>query len=365
MRQCVCRLAVAAALLALAAPAPAERVKDIVEIQGIRGNPLWGYGLVIGLNGTGDDSETSRRALTNILRRSDLVLNPKDLSSKNIASVLVTTELPPFAREGSYLDVTVSVIGDATSLQGGMLLMTPLMGADGQVYAVAQGAVSIGGFSATGQSASVTQNHTTVGRIPSGATVERAELATFLDKGSITLQLRNPDFATSRKIAEAVNGIYPDSAVAMDPGSVRVKVPGNMPRTEIAAFVDSIQMLQVKVDYPAVVVINERTGTVVVGQNVGISTVAISHGNLSIVTQEKEFVSQAAPFSEKGTTEKVNRTEITAQEGSGALHVVDRKVSVSELARALNAMGLTPRDLIAIFEALRQAGALQADIRIM
>jgi flagellar P-ring protein FlgI len=356
----------AAALALVAAPVAAERIKDIVDIKGVRSNPLQGYGLVVGLNATGDTSPVSQRMLTNLLRRSGLVFNASDLATKNVAFVSVTAELGPFARAGSNIDVTVSAIGQATSLQGGTLLITPLMGVDGQVYAVAQGSPVLGGFAATGQSSTITSNHATAGRIPNGATVEREELASLLDEGgAVTLTLRNPDFSTVQSVRSAINGVYPAAAESVDAGTVRVRVPPRLPRGELVAFIDRISGLEVKVDAPAIVVINERTGTVVVGQNVGISMVAISHGNLSIITQEKEDVSQPQPFSKTGTTEKTQRTEITAVEEMGTLRVVPHQVSVAELARALNAMGLSPRDLISIFEALRQAGALQAQLKVM
>ncbi len=354
-----------AALLIAQGSATAGRIKDIADIQGIRGNPLWGYGLVVGLNGTGDDSEVSRRAMANILRRSGLVLNPKDLSSKNIASVMVTAQLKPFARKGSRTDITVSTIGDASSLMGGTLLMTPLAGADGEVYAVAQGAMSVSGFSAGGKSASATKNHVTVGRIPNGATIEREELATFAENDTITWTLRNPDFATADRMAQAINKAFPKTARAVDAGTIRVLLPGKMSPQKITATIHHIGMLNVQVDQPAVVVVNERTGTIVVGQNVTISLVAISHGSLSIVKQEKESVSQPAPFSRAGTTEKVNRTEIDVVEEGGSMQVVKGTLSVAELARALNALGLTPRDLVSIFEALKEAGALQASLKVI
>ncbi|MCX5682514.1 MAG: flagellar basal body P-ring protein FlgI [Planctomycetota bacterium] len=357
---------VAIVVATLAAPAYAERVKDIADVKGIRSNPLQGYGLVVGLNGTGDDSAVSKRMLTNLLRRYGLVMSPLDVASKNMAFVTVTAELGPFSRAGTTIDVTISSAGNSTSLQGGTLLLTPLQGADGQVYAVAQGPMTLGGFSASGAKSSVSQNHATVGRIPNGASVEREELATFLDEsGAITLSLRNPDFSTAEAVRTAVNGLYPASAETLDGGTIRVHVPADRARKELAALVDKIGNLDVKVDSPAVVVINERTGTVVVGQNVGISMVAISHGNLSIITQEKEDVSQPQPFSKTGTTEKTQRTEITAVEEMGTLRVMPHQVSVAELARALNAMGLSPRDLVSIFEALRQAGALQAQLKVM
>jgi flagellar P-ring protein precursor FlgI len=355
-----------AALAALAAgPARAERIKDIVDIQGIRGNPLQGYGLVVGLAGTGDTSNLTPRALANVLRRQGLSVDPADLQGENVASVIVRAELPPFAREGQRIDVEVSAIGDADSLQGGTLLMTPLRGADGQVYAVAHGPIIIGGFAAAGQAGSVSKNHTTVGRIPGGANVERAEPATFVQAGVVTLNLKNPDFSTAEDIRAAIDAIFPAAADAVDAGTVRVRVPQGVTQSRVAAFLDRVGLLEVAVDAPAVVVINERTGTIIVGENVGISTVAISHGNLSIVTQEKDYISQPLPFARAGTTARTHRTEITAIEEQGPLSVVDRKVSVQDLARALNAMGLTPRDLISIFQALKQAGALQAELKVI
>lgn len=360
------RMATALALTAtLATGAGAERIKDIAGVQGVRSNPLQGYGLVVGLNGTGDSSDLTARALANLLRRQDLAVAPDDVSSDNIASVMVRAELPPFARRGQTIDAEVSAIGGASSLQGGTLLMTPLRGADGQVYAVAHGPVVIGGFSAAGDRSSITQNHATVGRIPAGANVEREEIASFVHGGAITLNLQNPDFSTAEDIRAAINAVFPAAADPLDAGTVRVTIPPDLPPTMLARFIDRIGMLEVKVDTPALVVINERTGTVVVGENVGISTVAISHGNLSIVTQEKDFASQPLPFSRGGSTEVLRRTEISVIEEEGTLTVVPRKVSVSELARALNAMGLRPRDLISIFEALRQAGALQARLKVM
>lgn len=352
-------------LLALASTAAAERIKDIVEVQGVRSNPLIGYGVVVGLNGTGDGSPASQRAMASALRRMGIVLAPIELASKNVASVMVTADLPPFGRAGSTIDVMVSAIGNSTSLQGGTLLMTELKGADGQTYAVSQGPLSVGGFSATGESGSVSKNHPTAGRIPAGATIEREEPATFINQGRLCLELRNPDFSTAEKIAVAVNEAFPASSVAVDAGTISVQLPPKLARADVAAFVDRIGQLEVRVDQSAVVVINERTGTIVVGENVGISTVAISHGNLSIITQEKDFVSQPNAFSETGKTEKTHRTDITAIEERGTMNVIGKRTSVAELARALNAMGLTPRDLISIFQALRQAGALQAELRII
>lgn len=353
-----------AAVLAVVGPAAAERIKDITDVKGVRDNPLWGYGLVIGLSATGDNSEASRRALTNLLRRKRLVLQPSDLTSKSVASVIVTASLPPFTRRDSKIDVTVSAIGNASSLQGGTLLMTELVGADGQVYAVAQGPITLGGFSARGEKSAIVRNHPTVGTVPGGARVEREEVSTLVEKGEITLLLRNADYATSQRMAERINKLYARSSYAVDAGAVRVRLPHGVTARNVTDFVQRINALEVQTDSPAVVIINERTGTIIVGQNVRISKVAISHGNLSIITEEREQVSQPLPFSRAGTTAKTTETAVKTLEGKGELHVIST-ASVSELARALNAMGLTPRDMVAIFQALKRARALQADLQTM
>jgi flagellar P-ring protein precursor FlgI len=357
-------------LLTATQVAQCERIKDIVDIQGLRGNPLRGIGLVIGLTNTGDTTALSRQMLTNILRDAGLVLSPAELTGGNIAVVMVTAELGPFDRQGSHIDVDVSAIGDAKSLQGGMLLPTPLEGLDGQVYAVAQGGISIGGWAAEGQKASITKNHQTVGRIPDGAIVEKEELATFVELigGSrvITLNLRNSDFSTAQRISSVINQRYPNSTEVVDAGTIKVKIPGEIGQSDVAGFIDDITKHQVQVDVPAVVVINERTGTIVVGQNVGISAVAISQGSLVVKIKESEIVSQPiAPFSDAGTTERVPETIIGVEEKEGFLIPVSGAVTVSELAKNLNAIGATPRDLIAIFNALKKAGALQAKLVIM
>lgn len=360
-------LTAATALAGAAATARAERVKDICQVNGVRSNPLVGYGLVMGLNGTGDSAEVTRRAAVNLLRTKgiDLVLKASDFTSKNLASVIVTAQLPPFARRDSSIDVTVSTLGSANSLQGGTLIMTQLKGADGQVYAVAQGPLVVGGFQAKGSAASVTKNVTTVGRIPNGAHVEREERAVFVQDGEIILTLQNPDFTTARNIGEAVNKKFGEIAYAPDAGSVRIKVPRTVTRTKVTPFLHEVLSLDVEVDNAAVIVINERTGTVVVGRNVRITTVAISHGNLHITTEEKKQVSQPSPLSRGGTTAKVNRTDIKVGEENRALQVIGEQTDVGQLAQALNALGLTPRDMISIFQALKAEGALQADLRVV
>ena len=347
-----------------------ERIKDIVGIQGIRSNPLTGFGLVVGLSGTGDSTLPSRQMLTNVLRRSGLVFSPDDLQSSNIAQVVVTAELGPFAYEGSRIDVDVSSIGDAKTLQGGTLLMTELLGADSQIYAVAHGSVTLGGWGASGEKASIKKNHLTVGRIPGGAVVEKAELATFVEniagKRFITLNLINVDFSTAERISAAINEIHPASAVAVNAGAIKVQVPDQISQVDISRFIVEIREPQVKVDTPAVVVINERTGTIVVGENVGISTVAISQGSLVIKVKEQQSVSQpTATFSDAGSTKVIEETILGIQESTGYLVPVPRVVTVSELARSLNAIGATPTDIVAIFNALKKAGALQARLDIM
>jgi len=347
-----------------------ERIKDIVDIQGLRSNPLTGVGLVIGLAGNGDSGVLSRQMLTNMLRESGLVLIPNDLTSGNIAVVWVTAELGPFAREGSRIDVDVSAIGNAKSLQGGKLLPTPLKGLDGQVYAIADGGVSIGGWTAAGDKASITKNHQTVGRIPDGAVVEKEEIATFVEyiggHRLITLNLRNSDFSTVEQIREAINRDYTNSAIVVDAGTIIVKVPSEISQEDIAGFIVDITKHEVKVDVPAVVVINERTGTIVVGKNVGISAVAISQGSLVVKIKEMPIVSQpTAPFSDAGDTKVVQDTLIGIEEDEGYLIPMSRSVTISELAKSLNGIGATPTDLIAIFNALKKAGALQAKLVIM
>jgi len=359
-----------AIVLALACPGRGERIKDIMDIQGVRGNPLTGVGLVTGLSGTGDSSLLSRQMLTNVLRDSGLVLSPTDLKGGSVAVVVVTAELGPFHREGTRIDVDVSTLGDAKTLQGGMLLPTPLKGLDGQVYAVAQGGVSLGGWSVSGASASMSKNHQTVGRIAGGAIVEKSELSTFVEHVAgqrfITLSLRNEDFSTARRVSEAINESHANSAMVLDAACVKIMIPANVHRAGVVAFLDELMQKEVVVDMPAVVVINERTGTIVVGESVGISTVAISQGSLVVKVKESAFVSQpTAPFSGAGSTVVVPETSLGAEEQDGYLIPVEQAVTVSELAKTLNAIGASPRDLIAIFNALKKAGALQAKLVIM
>lgn len=356
--------------LGIVGAARGERIKDVVEIQGIRGNPLTGIGLVTGLAGTGDKTLLSRQMLTNVLRDSGLVLSPSDLTGENTAVVMVTTELGPFDREGMRIDVDVSALGDAKTLQGAMLLPTPLRGLDGQVYAVAEGSVSLGGWSASGNQASISKNHPTVGRIPGGALVEKAELATFVEQAAglryLTLNLRNSDFTTAQRISDAINKTYPGIAMVLDAGAVRVGVPPETPAAGIIPFIDEITLKEVTVDMVATVVINERTGTIVVGENVGISSVAIAQGSLVVKVKESAQVSQpTTPFTNGATTAVVPDTLLDIEEQNAYLIPMPRTVTVSELAKTLNAIGASPRDLVAIFDALKKAGALQAKLVFM
>jgi flagellar P-ring protein precursor FlgI len=363
------KLVIQCLILLFAAAVQAERIKDIVDIQGVRSNTLEGVGLVVGLADTGDSSLPSQRLLTNILRRSGLVFSANDMKSENIAMVIVTAQLGPFAREGSRLDVDVASVGDAKSLSGGKLLMTELYGADGQVYAVAAGSVFIGGWSVSGTQSSMSKGHSTVARIPDGAVVERAEISKFVEqlgtRRFVTLSLRNNDFMTAERISQAINSLFVESSIAIDAGTIKVEVPEVVTQAGLSAFLVDIMKPEVVVDIPAVVVINERTGTIVVGENVGISEVAISHGTLVVKVKEQKNVSQPnTPFTEGATTEITPETLLDVEEPGGALVRV-RGVTVSELAKSLNAIGASPTDLIAIFNALKRAGALQARIEIM
>jgi flagellar P-ring protein precursor FlgI len=283
---------------------------------------------------------------------------------------MVTAELGPFDREGMRIDVDVSALGDTKTLQGGMLLPTPLRGLDGQVYAVAQGGLSLGGWSVSGSQASLSKNHQTVARIADGAIVEKSELATFIEHAAgqryLTLNLRNSDFTTAQRISGVINQAYPGIAMVLDAGAIRVGVPLQITAAGIVAFLDEITLKEVTVDTPATVVINERTGTIVVGENVGISAVAISQGSLVVKVKESAQVSQpTTPFTEGASTEVIPETSLDVEEQNAYLIPVARAVTVSELAKTLNAIGASPRDLVAIFNALKKAGALQAKLIIM
>jgi flagellar P-ring protein precursor FlgI len=361
------RIIILLTLLFLAGVGSAERLKDITNIEGVQSNELNGVGLVIGLVGTGDNSTVTKQMLANYYRRHNMAFTAADIDAANVAAVAVTANLGPSDRVGSKIDVSVSSTSSATSLQGGKLLMTYLKGADGRIYATAQGSVNLGGFGASGANATVTQGHLTSGEIPNGANVVREELARVVHSGEITLLLKNRDNSTAEYIADAVNAKWKGIAHATDDGgAVRVKVPASVKPSEVNHFVHMLGLLETKVDQPACIVINEKTGTIIVGQNVTISTVAIAHGNLTITVEEKNYASQpTGNFGDGGTTAMLDRTSIKATQKQVLLQVVPQPLTVTQLAQALNTMGLSPRDLISIFQAIKAAGALQAELKTL
>lgn len=371
MRTAVMAAASAAALTGpMVLPASAEpRIKDIADIEGVRENQLVGYGLVVGLPGTGDslrNSPFTRQSLAAMLERLGVNAAEGNLNTRNVAAVMVTANLPPFASQGSRIDVSVSALGDARSLSGGHLLVTPLIGADQQVYAVAQGAIAIGGFSASGASgSSVTRGVPTAGRIPSGALVEREIGFDIANQTELRLALRNPDFTTARRIADAINAaLGGDIARAVNPGAVLLRRPADY-AGDMVALVGRIESLEVAVDSPARIVIDESSGIVVMGENVKVSTVAIAQGNLTITITEDPFVSQPEPFSRGGETVVLPSTGVEVEEEEGGLVMVPGGVSLRQLVNGLNALGVSPRDMIAILQALKAAGAIQAEIEVM
>ena len=354
---------------ALIPEAHAVRIKDIADIKGVRPNQLVGYGLVVGLEGTGDsaDSLFTIQSLASLLEKMGVTVQTNDIEDvENVAAVMVTADLPPFASLGSQLDVLVSSIGDAENLQGGTLLFTPLRAADGYVYAVAQGPVSTGGFAVSGNSGDqVQKNFPTVGRVVGGALVEKELQSNFNEKNTLTLALKAPDFTTASRVAQAINrAFYNQLARTENAGSIQVTVPENY-RGNTVQFVTMIEGLGVTPDMVSKVVVNERTGTVIMGENVRIATIAIAHGNLSIQINESQDVSQPLPFSPGGETVVTPESEIVVQEGKNPIFLVESGVSIGEVVKALNALGVSPRDLIAIFQALKAAGALQAELEII
>ena len=358
------------ALLLTAGTAHAtSRVKDMASFEGVRDNVLVGYGLVVGLNNTGDDLKkigATKQSLLGMLERMGINTRDDVLQTTNVAAVIVTATLPGFSRKGGRIDINVSSLGNALSLQGGSLAVTPLMGADGEVYAVAQGQVQIGGFTAQGQGATITRGVPTAGRIPNGAIVEREVDFDMEKMKSVQVALRNPDFTTARRIADAVNAFLGTmSSVATDPGTVLVNMPEGYQGT-VVDLMTNIEQLRIEPDQPARVVIDENTGVIVIGDDVRISTVAIAQGTLTIKVTETPQVSQPSPFSEGGTTQVVPRTDIQVDDQSGKkLAVVNNGVSLQELVNGLNALGIGPRDMISILQAIKAAGALQAEIQVM
>jgi len=358
-------------LFMLPAAGTAERIKDVADVEGVRDNALIGYGLVVGLNGTGDNSTNARFSVFSILSmlerlgvslRGNKDLNLSSTKPKNIAAVMVTATLHPFARPGQKLDVDVATVGNARSLRGGILLVTPLLGGDGQIYAMAQGSISIGGFTASGKAASLIKNHPTAGRIPNGANIEKsAPDALRNDQDKIILNLRQADFTTAKRMADAINAHFGDGmAHALSAGSIAVENP----TSNAVSLIAELEGIEVSTDHPAVVVMDERTGTIVMGSEVRIDTVAVAHGNISVSVTETPQVSQPNAFA-GGTTTTVERTDLQVKEQKARLVVLPKQVSLASLVTALNAVGATPNDLIAVLQAIKAAGALHAELRIL
>jgi len=342
------------------------RIKDIAQLKGARDNQLVGYGLVIGLDGTGDSTRTgiTKQTVANMLQNMELSVNREDIDVDNVATVMVTATLPPFAKNGDTIDVVVSSVADADSLVGGTLLRTPLKGPRGSVYAVAQGSLSSNALAFGGEAASVQKNHPTAARIPNGAIIEREIPHRLSQNGKLTYNVKDADFTTITRITQAINDAF-DAAEAnpIDGSSFEVNIPERFEQNKVA-FISNLEQLQVTPDSKAKVVVNERTGTIVMGQNVRISKVAVSHGNLRLTIRESPQVSQPNALS-GGETREVPRTDMRVEEEEGSLMVMDQGVSIGDVASALNAIGATPRDLISIFQAIKAAGALHAELDIM
>ncbi|MCA8906654.1 MAG: flagellar basal body P-ring protein FlgI [Rhodospirillaceae bacterium] len=366
------RAALTAALIVVAVVHPAAaqtRIKDIVDVEGVRDNLLVGYGLVVGLAGTGDGlngSPFTEQSLIGMLERLGVNVREQNLDTDNVAAVMVTATLPAFSRQGSRVDVTVASLGDADSLLGGQLLVTPLLGADGEVYAVAQGSLAVGGFAVQGQAQEVSQGVPTTGRIPNGAIVEREVPFALSELGDIRLALHDPDFTTAQRIQDAINSqLGSGVAVATDPSTVVVN-PLAAGTVDLVRLMTQIEQIRVTPDQAARVVIDERTGTIVIGENVRISTVAIAQGNLTVRITETPQVSQPNPLSETGTTVIVPRTQIDVDtDAENRLGIVRESVSLQDLVQGLNALGVGPRDMISILQAIEAAGALQATIELI
>ena len=363
------RVALLAAVLAYTAleAYAASRIKDLASVEGVRQNQLIGYGLVVGLNGTGDTLNNipfTRQSLQAMLERLGVNIRGQTLRTGNVAAVMVTANLPPFGTQGTRIDVTVSAMGDAKSLQGGTLLVTPLLGADGNVYAVGQGSLAIGGFQAEGEAAKITRGVPTVGRISNGAIIEREIDFTLNRLPNLRLALRNPDFTTAKRIAAAINDyVGAPAAEPLDPSTVQLSIPKEF-AGKVVALLTEIEQLQIEPDLPAKIVIDERSGIIVMGRDVRVSTVAVAQGNLTVSISEAPQVSQPAPLS-RGQTVVVPRSKVGVQEDGKKFALVRDGVSLQQLVDGLNALGIGPRDMIAILQAIKAAGAIQADIEVM
>jgi flagellar P-ring protein FlgI len=348
--------------------ASAARIKDIASFKGVRKNQLLGYGLVVGLNGTGDGTSTkfTTQSLVNMMERLGIHSITGTVKTANVAAVMVTADLPPFAREGSKLDVLVSSIGDAKSLQGGTLLMTSLKGADNNIYAIAQGPLIVGGYTSAGASGSGTsKNHPTVARIPNGASIEKEIAFNFNELEDLTIALNEPDFTTAERISTAINkDLKKDIASPTDAGTVKISI-SDTDRENMVNLVSSIEQINIQPDSQAKIILSERTGTVIMGADVRISAVAIAHGNLSVQIKEKSDVSQPAPLSQ-GTTTVTPNTDVAVKEDDTRLLIVNPEgASLGGVVKALNAIGISPRDLITVLQAIKASGALQAELEII
>lgn len=368
-RKALLVLVAALAVLVSARPVVAlSRIKDLAAIEGVRENQLVGYGLVVGLNGTGDtlnNAPFTKQSLTAMLERLGVNTRGTTLRTANVAAVMVTANLPAFAAQGTRMDVTVSALGDSKSLQGGTLLVTPLLGADGEVYAVAQGSLAIAGFSAEGEAAKVTRGVPTVGRIPNGALIEREVEFKLTSQKTLKLSLRNPDFTTAKRIAAAVNDFLgADTAEAADQATVQMRMPKTY-KGNIVQLLTEVEQLRVEPDQRARIIIDERSGVIVMGRDVRVSTVGVAQGNLTVSISERPTVSQPEALS-NGETTVVPRTDVRVEtDAKRKLGIVGEGVSLQELVDGLNALGIGPRDMIAILQAIKSAGALQADIEVM
>ncbi|HUJ19192.1 MAG TPA: flagellar basal body P-ring protein FlgI [Nitrospirota bacterium] len=354
------------AVLLFSSVTSAERIKDIASFEGMRENQLIGYGLVAGLDGTGDKGNQTLQTMVNMLQRMGVTIKESDIKAKNTAAVMVTASLPPFPKPGVRIDALVATIGDAKSLQGGALLMTPLKGPDGKVYGLAQGPLSVGGFLGGGGGTTVQKNHTTAGKVPEGVTIESEPRFSLGSGDAIRLFLHNPDFTTASSVTARINEKLNDAnaAVTMDPATIKVKIPQEF-QNKVVEFIASLEAVDVAVDTPARVVINERTGTVVIGENVRIAPVALAHGSLTIEIKTDYKVSQPPPMApEKASTVVVPEKTVNVKEQPGSLFTVSG-ATLGEVVRALNALGVTPRDLISILQALKAAGALRAQVEII
>lgn len=341
------------------------RIKDVAKVQGVRSNQLVGYGLVMGLNGTGDSNkiEQTIQSLANMLKTFGVTVSASQIEAKNVAAVMVTAELPAFVKPGDKIDMTVSSMGDAKSLQGGMLLQTPLRAANGQVYAVGQGPVSTGGFSASGGGSSQSKNFPTVGMTTNGAIVERDVPVQLVTNGAITLSVSQPDFTTANRISTAIDNQFGSIASARDPGTVVVNVPDQY-TGNLVGFIAALEELYITPDQVAKIIINERTGTIVMGAKIAVDEVAVAHGGLSVRITKSQDISQPPPLS-GGVTAPVNNTAVDVKEDKANMMVLPATSNVGDVVNALNGIGATPRDIISILQAMKAAGALHADLQII